>query len=295
MSDSGTLFGRIQASLSNLSEAKKNVGQYILENWQDVSFLTASRVAQRVGVSESVVVRFAQDVGYSGFPDLQNALQAILQNRLTAVKTLGEVNTDVLISKENGCSGIAQKIFDLTVKNLQATQLSNSSDSFEKAIELIMSSNRIAVVGSRNARGPATVLAVHLNEIFTNTILIGSGTDELFDSIRSLYSTDLLITIGLPTYGKHTILASELAYERGVNQITITDSLISPLAKQAAVALLVQGMSYSFANSHIASLFVVDILLHLITVRGKGRVLMSLEEIDLVNRRYGLVLSENEK
>jgi DNA-binding MurR/RpiR family transcriptional regulator len=292
--DTGTLFGKIQFSLTNLSEAKRSVGQYILENWQEVTFLTASRLAQRVGVSESVVVRFAQDIGYSGFPDLQNALQTILQNRLTAVTSLGEVDLDpgVLTSQESGSPVITKKIFDMTVRNLQATQLNNSFDSFERAIELIMGSNRIAVVGSRNARGPATVLAVHLNEIFMNTTLIGSGMDELYDSIRSLSETDLLITIGLPTYGMHTIQASEFAAERGVTQITITDSFLSPLAKHAAVCLLVQGKSYSFANSHIASLFTIDIILYLITLKGKGRVLKSLEEIDLINRRYGLVQTE---
>ncbi|WP_341417771.1 MurR/RpiR family transcriptional regulator [Paenibacillus filicis] len=286
------MFGRIQASLSNLSGAKKNVGYYILENWQEAAFLTASRVAQKVGVSESVVVRFAQDIGYSGFPVLQHALQSILQNRLTAITTFGEPESGLLTSKENHDWGATQQIFDLTLKNLQAALLNNPADSFDKAIQLIWSSTRIAVVGSRNARGPATVLAVHLNEIFTNTMLIGSGLDELFDCVRSLGREDLLISVGLPTYGKHTIMATELAFERGVNQITITDSLLSPLVKPATVPLLVQGTSYSFANSHIASLFVIDILLYLITIRGKGRVLQSLEEIDSVNRRFGLVQSE---
>jgi DNA-binding MurR/RpiR family transcriptional regulator len=287
-----TLFERIHSSLPTMSEAKRNVGQYLLENWQEAAFHPAARLARNVGVSESVVVRFAQDLGYSGFPDLQGSLQKILQGRLTAISRINERDGEPTGIAAHSTDDPLQKVLDLSMKNLQEVQLNNPAESFEKVVQLIFDAERVAIVAGRNASGPAKILAVHLNEVFTNTVLISSGQDDLFDQLRSLSGKDLLLTIGLTRYTRRTVQASEFAAERGIPQVAITDSMRSPLAAPALVTLLTHNRSYSFASSHLTTVFIIDVLTSLITVKGKGRVLKSLEEIEIINQRYGLSILE---
>jgi len=274
----------MQNALSNTSGAKGAVAKYLLDNWQDASFLTASRVAAKVGVSESVVVRFAQDVGYSGYPELQRALRDALRTQISGATS----SENGSLAADSGTHESIQNLFDLTLNNLQETCNANSFDSFQAAAEMISHAKRIGVVAGRNALGPATTLAVHLNEVLNNTHLLGGGRDDLFDHLRSLGRDDLLITIGLPLYNRRTVQAAEYMRERGVPQIAITDSLSGPLSRAADVTLITKFQSHSFAHSHVATLFIVDILIYLLLVNAKGVIIKSVEDLDLVMKRFGL-------
>lgn len=280
----GEVFDRIQDALSNTTDAKRAVAKYLLDNWKDTAFLTASRVAAKVGVSESVVVRFAQDVGYSGYPELQRALREALRTQISGVTS--SENGD--IATETSPHESIQTVFDLTLNNLQETCNANSLDSFQRAVRMISDAKRICVVAGRNAMGPATTLAVHLNEVLTNTLVIGAGNDDLFDHLRSLSGDDLLITIGLPLYNRRTVQAAEYARERGVRQVTITDSLSGPLSRAADVTLITKFQSRSYAHSHVATVFIVDLLIYLLFINAKGVIIQSLEELDAVTKRFRL-------
>lgn len=284
-----TIFERIQSALPHISDAKRSVAEYLLENWQEVAFITAARIARQVGVSESVVVRFCQDLGYGGFPDLQDSLQQILRHRLSGVSDVSMDSQESLSKESKHSSDLINKVFNLTYKNLQAALQSNTNDFFENALNLIFGARRIAVVASRNTAGPAKILSVHLNEVFTNTQFLSPGQDDLFDHLRSMTNQDLLITLGLPAYRRQTVQAAQFAAGRGVPQIAITDSMKSPLSQLAKVTLLTHSKSYSYANSHVSTVFLIDVLVYLITVRGKGEVLKSIDELDQINLRYGLV------
>jgi DNA-binding MurR/RpiR family transcriptional regulator len=282
-----SLFTRIQDALPTMSEAKKNVGKYILENWHEVAFHSASKLARASKVSESVVVRFSQDIGYSGFPELQSSLHAILRNRLTGIYgSKNENDIDSLSDRHD--SQTIQRVYDLTLNNLQSVMHCNEYQTFLNAAEAILKAKRIMVVAGRNASGPGKILAVHLNEIFTNTTLINSGSDDLFDHIRSLSNEDLLITISLPGYIRNTVRASDFAAKKKVPQITITDSMSSPLVRNANTVLITSFKSYSYGSSHVATVFLIDSLIHIITIKDKGHVLKSLEELAEINREYGM-------
>ncbi|WP_134704743.1 MurR/RpiR family transcriptional regulator [Ammoniphilus sp. YIM 78166] len=288
MSKNLSLFEKIQVSMPAMSDAKKAIAKYILENWQEVAFLSASRLARQVGVSESVVVRFSQDLGYTGFPDLQGNLQMILRNRMTGMFGQNGEDAQLELLADKHSSGSVQRVFDLTIKNLQTTLHSNSFETFISAVNQITEARRIAIIAGRNAMGPALTLSIHLNEIFTNTQLIGSGQDDMFDHLRSLTEQDLLITIGLPGYSRNTVRAVAYAEERGIKQIAITDSLSSPLARPNSVVLLTSFKSLAYASSHVSTVFLIDTLIHLITIKDKGQVLKSLEELAEINKQYGL-------
>src|SRR5699024_6611785 len=120
-----------------------------------------------------VVVRFAQDLEFSGFPELQNAIQKVLRNRLTGYSSnIGDVIEPPVLSTK--APKDIKKVVDLTLQNLQGVIEGIQQETMLRVIELIIKSKRIIVSASRNAMGPAIILATHLNEIFTNTIFVSS-------------------------------------------------------------------------------------------------------------------------
>ena len=79
------LIARIHDKMSEFSKGQRRIAKYIEEHYDKVAFMTASKLGATVGVSESTVVRFATEIGYSGYPELQRAMQEMIRSRLTSV------------------------------------------------------------------------------------------------------------------------------------------------------------------------------------------------------------------
>ena len=79
---------RIQEKMNTFSKGQRLIAKYISEHYDKVAFMTASKLGATVGVSESTVVRFAMEIGYSGYPELQKAMQEMIRNKLTSVQRM---------------------------------------------------------------------------------------------------------------------------------------------------------------------------------------------------------------
>ena len=84
MQDMQDMIDRLNQSGKRLSKGHRKIAQYIVEHYDKAVFMTASRLGESVGVSESTVVRFASAMGYEGYPQLQRSLQELVSHRLTA-------------------------------------------------------------------------------------------------------------------------------------------------------------------------------------------------------------------
>ncbi len=89
------LFTHINEYMPKISKGHKKIAQYILLHYDKAAFMTAAKLGETVGVSESTVVRFASEIGFDGYPGLQRALQDAMRNKLTAVQRI-EVSLDQL-------------------------------------------------------------------------------------------------------------------------------------------------------------------------------------------------------
>ena len=79
---------RIQNEIHAFSKGQKKIASYILTNYDKAAFMTASRLGKTVEVSESTVVRFAVELGYAGYPEMQKTLQELVRNKLTSVQRI---------------------------------------------------------------------------------------------------------------------------------------------------------------------------------------------------------------
>jgi DNA-binding MurR/RpiR family transcriptional regulator len=89
----------IEQNRSSYSKGQLRIAKYIIENSEKAAFMTASKLGQKAGVSESTVVRFASELGYEGYPELRRALQEMIRNRLTSLQRI-EVAKSIIGTKD---------------------------------------------------------------------------------------------------------------------------------------------------------------------------------------------------
>ena len=88
MSNTNDLLNRINNCYSSMSKGQKLLATYITDNYDKAVFLTAAKMGETVGVSESTVVRFATYLGYKGYPEFQRALEELVRNKLNSVQRM---------------------------------------------------------------------------------------------------------------------------------------------------------------------------------------------------------------
>lgn len=279
-----SLFEKIQNAILHLSDAKKNVGYYLMENWLEAAFLPASRVARKAKVSESVVVRFSQDLGYTGFPDLQKDLQEILKSRLINPNAITNPNPE----DSHDADDEVRKVYDVSLTNLDNVFTKNTIQSFHEVIQYITNAKKILILARKNSYGPAYMLHVHINEVFSKSQVMDGESVEILDVMKGLTEEDLAIFISIPSYSKRMVQFSDYLVEKKIPQVAITNSYSNPFGKNANCTLLTSVNTLSFANSHMGTIFLIDVLFHLLTLEQKGNMLKSLEEIKVLNERFGI-------
>ena len=203
------LLHSISEGMSGFSKGQKLIARYIIENYDKAAFMTASRLGSTVGVSESTVVRFATEVGFEGYPQLQRALQEMIRNRLTAVQRM-EVS-----SEQMGEHDILSKVLTMDIEKIRRTLEEQSNEGFEAAADSIVGAKNIYILGIRSSAALAQFMSFYFNQIFPNVRLVtGSSASEMFEQIFRVGEGDVFIGISFPRYSKRTVKAIDYAKER---------------------------------------------------------------------------------
>ncbi len=252
----------IQDSMHTFSKGQRKIANFILESYDKAAFMTASRLGQKVGVSESTVVRFAFELGYGGCPDMQRSLQKMIRSRLTTVQRI-EVTRDRL-----GDQDLLSMVLQSDIEKIRQTLEELDRNSFYNAVEAIVSARKIYIIGVRSSASIASFLHFYFNLIFDNVVLVSANTaSETFESLLRVGEGDAVIGISFPRYSSRTVQAISFARDRGATTIAITDSETSPLAPISRYSLMARSDMASFVDSLVAPLSLVNALLVAVSQR----------------------------
>ena len=281
MATTTDLISKINEKYGRMSKGQKLLANYIIDNYDKAVFLTAAKLGEIIGVSESTVVRFASFIGYKGYPEVQQALEDLVRNKL---------NTSDRIEITNG--GIEQNGVLRTVLSSDALKIKNTMESideaaFDNAVETILNSRRIYVVGIRTCAPLASFLSFYLNMIFDNVVnLQTSSTSELFEQMIHITEEDCIIGISFPRYSMRTLKALEFANNRRANVITITDSIHSPMNLYSSCNLIAESDMHAAVDSLVAPLSVINALIVALCNKRQTQVAKNLEMIEEVWNYY---------
>ncbi len=271
------LIEKIKSSMDSFSKGQKLIAKYIIDHYDKAAFMTASKLAKVVGVSESTVVRFASEIGFEGYPKLQKNLQEIIRNKLTAVQRIEITSTKI------GDKDVLKSVLQSDMDKLRISIDEVDGEVFAGAVETIMNAKNIYILGTRSCYSLANFLGFYLNLIFPNVKIINTtSASETFEQIFRIDEKDVVVGISFPRYSRKTINALKYASDRGSKVIAITDSVLSPIAKSADFSLIARSDMSSFVDSLVVPLSIINALIVALVMRKKdevGEVLNHLENI----------------
>ncbi len=260
------LMRTIQLKFPRLSKGQKLIAEYILKHYDKAAFMTAAKLGISVGVSESTVVRFANELGFSGYPKLQKSLQELIKNKLTTVQRI-ELSNE-LVSEETALKGVLKS----DMENIRATLEKINHKTFEDVVNSIFAAKKIYIIGLRSSSALSEFLGFYLHLILDNVHVVGYGVSDIFEQIINVSEDDLVIGIGFPRYAARTIESLSYAKSKGAKVVAITDSLLSPLAARADHTLIAQSNMASFVDSLVAPLSVINALIISVGLREKDKI-----------------------
>ena len=208
------LLTRIDLMMNSFSKGQKRIALYIEEHYDKAAFMTASKLGETVGVSESTVVRFATELGYDGYPKLQKAMQEMIRNKLTSVQRIEVTSSRI------GNNNVLDSVLNQDIEKIRRTIEETSHEDFDRAVDEICKAKRIYIFGVRSTAAIASFLAYYFELIFDNNVIVINTTSATttYENIFRMTSDDVIIGIS----DSVLIARSDMA--------SIVDSLVAPLS-----------------------------------------------------------------
>ena len=287
MSNTNELTNRINQAYSSMSKGQKLLATYITDNYDKAVFLTAAKLGEVVGVSESTVVRFASHLGYKGYPEFQKALEEMVRNKLNSIQrmevTYGRISQSQIL--ETVLQADAEKI-KYTVENIDQS-------AFEMAVDTILKAKTIYIVGIRSCAPLASFLSFYLNLMFDHVVQLNTNnSSELFEQMVRISDEDVIIGISFPRYSMRTLKAMEFANNRNAKVITLTDSVHSPMNLYSSCNLIASSDMASIVDSLVAPLSVINALIVALCMKKQSEVVKTLEELENIWDEYQVYESD---
>lgn len=281
MGNSEHLLSKMNAQYQKFSKGQKKLAAYIQENYDKAAFLTAAKLGETVGVSESTVVRFAIYLGYKGYPEFQKALEELVRTKLNSIQRMEVTYGKVPQSK------ILDTVLHSDIDKIKMTLDAVDHEAFELAVETILKAKNIYIVGIRSCAPLAGFLAFYLNLIFDSVRLLNTNSaSELFEQMIRIGEEDVIIGISFPRYSMRTLKALEFANNRNAKVITLTDSIHSPMNLYSSCNLIARSDMASIVDSLVAPLSVINALVVALSMRKQKDVVATLESLEKIWDEY---------
>ena len=278
---------RMNEKYIKMSKGHKTIAAYISDHYDQAAFMTAAKLGETVGVSESTVVRFAMHLGYEGYPEFQNALAEWVKNKLNSVQKMGAKYG------KSTQSEILTSVLSADIEKIQDTIVNLDPAAFEAAVDIILGAQTIYLIGVRSCEPLADFLHFYLNMIRGNVVLIKTtSVSEMFEQMIRVGEKDAVIGISFPRYSMRTLKAMEFANDRNAKVITITDSIHSPMNLYSSCNLLARSDMVSIVDSLVAPLSVINALVVALCLRRPDDVKRNLETLEDVWNNYQVYLND---
>ncbi len=281
------IISRMNDRFTRMSKSHKAIAAYIADHYEQAVFMTAAKLGETVGVSESTVVRFATGIGYDGYPEFQKVLEEWVKNKLNKVQKIGAKYG------KSSQSEILASVLNSDIEKIQDTIVNLDPVAFEAAVDIILEAKTIYIVGIRSCEPLAEFLHFYLNMIRGGVVLLKTtSVTELFEQMLRINDKDAIIGISFPRYSMRTLKAMEFANDRNAKVITITDTIHSPMNLYSSCNLLARSDMVSIVDSLVAPLSVINALVVALCLKRPDEVKNSLETLEGVWNNYQVYLND---
>lgn len=275
------LLTAIENRFGGFSKGQKAIAGYILEHYEKAAYMTAAKLGALVNVSESTVVRFANELGFDGYPALQTALRELVRTNLTSFQRV-EVSDSIIGDRE-----VLDQILMSDAEKIRHTLDSIDRDAFNAAVDSIVGARRVYIIGVRSSAMLAGFLHYNLQMAFDNLTLVQTTSgNEMFEQIMRVGEGDVVVAISFPRYSKRIIKAVEFAKRNGADVVALTDRDSSPLTPFADQLLTAHSDMASFVDSLVAPLSIINAIIVAVGRKKREELTRRLKELEEIWDEY---------
>jgi DNA-binding MurR/RpiR family transcriptional regulator len=266
----------IRARFDGFSPSQRDVGQYIVDHLDDASFHTAEELARRAGTSSSTVVRFAQALGFEGFPELQAAAQVEYRRLHEAPRVRpvtgaddGGAAPDLVL----GHAGPATELYaalEADRANVEDTARHLGAEDVQATVELISAASRIVLCGTDQMAFFASYLRHLLMLLDVRSEVVAGSSPENLARLGRLDGEGLLIVLSAGRPRPLVLRALARARQRRAPTVAIADGSLSEVAKLADRCLLYSSTTPAYVRSHSALLSLLQALAYAVYARDES-------------------------
>ncbi|MCM1065808.1 MAG: MurR/RpiR family transcriptional regulator [Eubacterium sp.] len=281
------ILSRISEQYAKMSKSHKAIANFISQHYDQAVFMTAAKMGETLGISESTVVRFADRVGYAGYPEFQRALEECVKGKLSSIQKM-----DAKYGRSTQ-SEVLTSVITADIEKLQHTIDNLDPAAFESAVETILAADNIYIMGLRSNEPLAEFLHFYLNMIRGGVVLLKTtSVSETFEQMIRINEKDCFIGISFPRYSMRTLKAMEFASDRNAKVIAVTDSTHSPMSLYSSCNLLARSDMVSIVDSLVAPLSVINALVVALCLRCPQEVRRNLEMLEETWNNYQVYLND---
>ena len=247
---SENLFEVLQERLPSFSKGQKRIATYIIENSESASFLTAAKLGKAVGVSESTVVRFAAELGYDGYPKMQDAMQKRMLNRVTSA----------LIAVTDRSNPVAERLRAEAMRLYQTADVLRT-ETVSAVVSAMQSAKHIYLQADSSVAILAEYAGYHLRILSADVrVITASEKREALEQLLYVDAGDVLISFGFSEDISAEIIGAQYCKSKGAVVIAIADSQLSPLAQESDYVLVAKAGQQSVGKSLVGPMGMINAL-----------------------------------
>ncbi|MBW6463725.1 MAG: MurR/RpiR family transcriptional regulator [Bacillota bacterium] len=239
-----SLFERIKEKGDELSPKQVQLANYLINNYKTAAFQTIAQMAKESNVSEATVVRLAMFLDYSGFPEMLDDLQAVVQHELQAFETIRHTYKGDQLKQLN----ILETVVNNDQRNINRLFESVTINDIETTVDTIYNSDRLFVIGSYSSGYLAQYFGYNLSKVKKNVVTLSRDSTDAFNFFLSCDNKTTAVIFSFPRYPRKMQLLGEAFRNKKATVIGVTDSILSPLKAVSNQLLVIPQQYTSFTD-----------------------------------------------
>lgn len=213
-----SLVTKIGKQVNQMTKSQKKVANYLLFNMDKLLFFTADELAKAANVSTATVVRFARELDFEGYTDMQKAARLRFHDREEEPEDLPQSSPE-----EDSSEYLLEKSFRQDIQNLKRTFQDLSREDLERACTLLKTSRRVYLVGMRISRSMATYAYINWWMLRKGVHLIHNEGLDYAEELIEINSEDLIVAFWAPRYNRATYQMLSHAKRQKASVLLITN------------------------------------------------------------------------
>ena len=253
---------RIRDNFDRLTPSFKRLGEYLLDNYFDAAFMTASQLASQLDIDPATVVRFSQRLGYRGYPELLSDVRTAVRNELEKV-----YKADV---QEGSAHDVMLKIIEAERSNLETMESQLTSEALEGFFEALESAKRILIVSQWAGLHLAGLFGMLLRSAGMEAVVVDASASSAMTALHDAGDGDVVLSVSLADVGPDMGTALQFAREKGAAAYAVATWGSASAARPAEVVFITPGRTpNSFPSFAIPALFLSNVFQTLLARRSE--------------------------